>query len=417
MHILLAHNRYQRPGGEDVVFEAEAALLRAHGQQVSRYVEDNSEIGYANRPAVAIGTIWSRRAASRLRRLLHEVKPDLVHFHNTFPLISPAAYVTCRRAGVPVVQTLHNYRLICPGALLFRDGHPCEDCLPRVGAAWPGVLHACYRNSRPQTAVVAAMLAVHRLRQTWTRDVSIYIALTDFARGKFIAGGLPAAKIVVKPNFVAPDPGMEPAEKGYFLFVGRLSPEKGVETLLRAWTRETIRVPLRIVGSGPLEAQVRAAAAGSPFISYLGQLERAAVFQQMRSAHALVFPSEWYEALPVTLLEAFACGLPVIAADRGAAGEIVRQGQTGLLFPAGDDQALEALVSWAGHNPGALRSMGLAARQEYEAKYSADSNYDQLLRIYRFALQGGAARGAGPASDDLPVRTEGAGRDPGAEQA
>jgi glycosyltransferase involved in cell wall biosynthesis len=415
VHILLAHNRYQRPGGEDVVFEAEAALLRDRGHQVSCYVEDNSEIGYANRPAVAAGTIWSRRAASRLRRLLHEAKPDLVHFHNTFPLISPAAYVTCRRAGVPVVQTLHNYRLICPGSLLFRDGRPCEDCVARVGAAWPGVLHACYRNSRSQTAVVAAMLAVHRLRQTWTRDVSLYIALTEFARGRFIAGGLPAAKIVVKPNFVAPDPGVVPAEKGYFLFVGRLSPEKGVETLLRAWSRENIRVPLRIVGSGPLEDQVRAAR--TPFISYLGQLERAAVFQQMRSAHALVFPSEWYEALPVTLLEAFACGLPVIAADRGAAGEIVRPGQTGLLFPAGNDHELEAQVSWAGHNPDAVRSMGLAARQEYEAKYSADSNYDQLLRIYRLALQGGGTRAAGAAPHQLPVRTEGAGADPGAEQA
>jgi len=391
VHVLLAHNRYQRPGGEDVVFEAETALLRAHGHQVSHYIEDNSEIGYLNRPSVALGTIWSPRARRRLRRLLAENKPELVHFHNTFPLISPAAYVTCREAGIPVVQTLHNYRLICPNGLLFRDGHPCEDCVSRVAAAWPGVLHACYRNSRPQSAVVAAMLAVHRLRRTWSRDVSLYIALTDFARNKFIAGGLPAAKIVVKPNFVTPDPGAAPAEKACFLFVGRLSEEKGIRTLLRAWARWDSRIPLRIVGSGPLEGLVRSAAGASDRIRYLGQLERAAVFQQMRSAHALVFPSQWYEALPVTLLEAFACGLPVIAADLGAAREIVRHGQTGLLFPAGDDHGLEQQLSWAGRHLDALGPMGVAARQEYEAKYTAESNYRRLLEIYHLAINGGAA--------------------------
>jgi glycosyltransferase involved in cell wall biosynthesis len=398
VRILVVHNRYQRPGGEDVVFDAEAALLRAHGHQVSQYVEDNAEIGYLNRPRVAVDTIWSRRAGRRLRSLMAEHTPDLVHFHNTFPLISPAAYVTCRRAGLPVVQTLHNYRLICPNALLFRDGHPCEECVPRAGAAWPGVLHACYRSSRPQTAVVAAMLAVHRLRRTWSQDVTIYIALTNFAREKFIAGGLPAAKIAVKPNFVAPDPGVVPAEKGCFLFVGRLSEEKGIRTLLRTWARGNVRVPLRIVGAGPLEGVVREAADGSEFISYLGPLERAAVFQHMRSAHALVFPSEWYEALPVTILEAFACGLPVIAADRGAAGEIVRHAHTGLLFTPGDDHALEAQLSWAGRHPDELRAMSLAARQEYEAKYTAAANYGQLLQIYRRAIAQGSPRPPAAAS-------------------
>lgn len=392
MRILAVHNRYQRPGGEDVVFEAETALLRAHGHQVMQYVEDNSEIGYLNRPRVAVETIWSRRAGRRLRRLLAEHTPDLVHFHNTFPLISPAAYVTCRRAGVPVVQTLHNYRLICPNALLFRDGHPCEDCVPRAAAAWPGILHACYRNSRPQTAVVSAMLAVHRLRHTWRQDVAVYIALTEFARDKFIVGGLPPAKLVVKPNFVAPDPGMLPAEKSYFLFVGRLSEEKGIRTLLRTWARGNVRMPLRIAGAGPLEGAVREAADGSELISYLGPIERAAVFQQMRSAHALIFPSEWYEALPVTILEAFACGLPVIAANRGAAGEIVRDRHTGLLFSPGDDHALEDRLAWAERNPEALRSLGVAARQEYEAKYTAESNYGRLLQIYRIALQSGSPR-------------------------
>jgi len=405
VRILVVHNRYQRPGGEDVVFAAETALLRAHGHHVTQYVEDNSEIGYLNRPRVAVETIWSRRAERKLRSLLAEHAPQLVHFHNTFPLISPAAYVACRRAGVPVVQTLHNYRLICPNALLFRDGHPCEDCVPRAGAAWPEILHACSRSSPPQTAVVAAMLAAHRIRRTWSQDVTIYIALTEFARNKFIAGGLPPAKIAVKPNFVAPDPGLVPAEKGYFLFVGRLSEEKGIRTLLRTWTRGNVRVPLRIVGAGPLEDLVRQADHDTACITYLGSLERTAVFEHMRSAHALIFPSEWYEALPVTLLEAFACGLPVIAANRGAAGELVRDGHTGLLFAPGDDRALEAQISWARQNPDALRAMGVAARMEYEFKYTADSNYGRLMQIYRLALTGSLSHppAAGSGAPGEPV--------------
>jgi hypothetical protein len=196
MRQLLVHNRYQQPGGEDAVFEAEAALLQRHGHDVEQWVEDNREIPTTPTARLAAHTVWSSPAVRRLEAILHRTRPEVVHFHNTFPLISPAAYVTCRRQGVPVVQTLHNYRLICPNAMLFRDGHPCEECVGRV-VPWPGVVHACYRGSRAQTAVAAAMLATHRVRGTWTRDVDVYVALTQFARGKFLRGGLPETRIVV----------------------------------------------------------------------------------------------------------------------------------------------------------------------------------------------------------------------------
>jgi len=385
VQILLAHNRYRQPGGEDIVFEAETTLLRSHGHEVVQYVEDNTQIHSFTVPRVAVSAIWSHRAVRRLRSLLAEYRPDLVHFHNTFPLISPAAYVACRSAGVPVVQTLHNYRLICPNGLLFRDGHHCEDCFNRP-VAWPGVLHACYRQSRLQTAAVAAMLAVHRVRGTWTQDVNVYVALTSFARHKFIEAGFPEEKILVKPNFVDPDPGSEPGERRFFLFVGRLSEEKGIRTLLRAWAGLDPSMQLRVVGAGPLEPLVREAADASSSISYLGPLSRAGVFEQMRSAHALLFPSEWYEALPVTLLEAFACARPVIAADQGAAAEVVTHGRTGLLFRPGDEQALREQVNWAADHSDELASMGAGARREYEGRYTAQASYSRLLDIYQLAM-------------------------------
>jgi glycosyltransferase involved in cell wall biosynthesis len=230
------------------------------------------------------------------------------------------------------------------------------------------------------------MLAVHRVRGTWTHDVNVYVALTSFARHKFIDAGFPEAKILVKPNFVDPDPGSEPGERRFFLFVGRLSEEKGIRTLLRAWVGMDPSRHLRIVGAGPLEPLVREAAGASGAISYLGPLSRAGVFEQMRSAHALLFPSEWYEALPVTLLEAFACGRPVIAADHGAAAEVVTHGVTGLLFPPGDEHALRQQVNWAVDHPDALASMGAEARREYEGRYTAQASYSRLLEIYQLAM-------------------------------
>src|SRR3972149_8945895 len=253
--LLCVHNWYRQPGGEDAVFNAEAALLRSRGHGVLEYTEHNSEVERLTAPAAAARTFWSANSCRRVRRLLSDGRPDVAHIHNTFPLISPSVYHACRKAGVPVVQTLHNFRLICPAATLFRGGLPCEDCVGRT-VPWPGVLHRCYHGSRTQTVALAGMLAFHRLIGTWAEQVDVHIALTDFARRKFIEGGLPAERIVVKPNFVHPDPGMKDGEGEYAVFVGRLSEEKGVRTLLRAW-RSLGDVPLRIAGDGPLTGEAR----------------------------------------------------------------------------------------------------------------------------------------------------------------
>jgi len=386
MRILLLHNYYQQPGGEDIVFEAEKAMLESKGHQVITFVENNIRLNEMNLLKSAINTVWSRETKQKLIKLIKETRPDVAHFHNTFLLISPSAYYACKEIGVPVIQTLHNYRLICPGALLMRNGKVCDDCVRRT-IPLLGVVYGCWRGSRAGTAVVATMLTFHRFLKTWQEKVDVYIALTEFMRQKFIEGGLPAEKIVVKPNFVAPDPDMGLHDGGYALFVGRLSQEKGVMTLLQTW-QKLKNIPLKIVGDGPLYKWVEdfIIKKGLKNVELLGRKPRNEVFQLMQRAQVLVFPSEWYEGFPMTIAEAFACGLPVVASRLGAMAEIVEDGRTGLLFRPGDPEDLAAKVEWAWSHPKELREMGLEARKEYERKYTAEQNYQRLMEIYQKAI-------------------------------
>jgi len=388
VRVLLIHNHYQQPGGEDVVFAAEADLLRAAGHHVSTYTRSNDEVralGAWGRLALPARWIWARDSVQALRQIIAREKPDVAHFHNTHFMISPAAYYACRAAGVPVVQTLHNYRLLCPNALFLRGGAVCELCLGRT-PPWPGVVYGCYRASRLQTAGVAAMLTFHRWRHTWQEQVDGYIALTDFARQKFIQGGLPAEKIAVKPNFL-PDPGEGQGREPFALFAGRLSAEKGLDVLAAAW--EGLDVPLKIAGDGPLRASLeRQTAITCPaIVTLLGQQPHAAVLSLLRQARFLVVPSTYYESLPTTVLEAFACGTPVIAARLGALAEVVADGRTGLHFTPGDAADLAAKVAWAWAHPEEMAALGRNARAEYEARYTPERNYELLMAIYRAAIE------------------------------
>lgn len=390
MKILVVHNRYQQPGGEDQVFVAETALLEARGHRVLRYTTHNDRVAGMNRLALAKDTLWNSSIYRELRALMRRERPNVAHFHNTFPLVSPAGYHAARAEGVPVIQTLHNYRLLCPNAQLFRDGGVCEDCLGKA-VPWPGVVHECYRGSRTASGSVAAMLTAHRALRTWTEKVDAYVALTEFARRKFIEGGLPAEKIVVKPNFVRPDPGSGEGRGGYALFVGRLSPEKGIVTLLAAWKRLGGRVPLKIVGDGPLADKVVKAANGRSRVEWLGYRSAAEVHALMKEAAALVFPSEWYETFGRVAAEAFAAGTPVIAANIGAVAEIVEHGRTGLRFSPGDPEDLAAQVGWILTHPAERTRMRRKARAEFEARYTAERNYRMLMEIYESTLEREAA--------------------------
>lgn len=380
--VALVHNRYQQPGGEDVVFSSEAALLAARSHDVVSFSLDNAAIEQMGRLQLATSSFWNRAVHRELGRLFREARPEVAHFHNTFPLISPAAYYAARDHGVAVVQTVHNYRLICPAGTLYRQGAICEECVGRA-TPWPSVVHGCYRASRAATAVGAGMLAFHRSLGTWNNLVDAYIALTSFARRKLIEGGIPESKIVVKPNFLGADPGVGEHAGRFALFVGRLTPEKGLETLLEAWERLDGAYPLKIVGGGPLEALVAKPRQG---VEWLGRQPVGRVHALMRDASFLVFPSEWYEGFPMTLVEAFATGLPVIASALGSIAEIVADNKTGRLFAPGDSCDLAAAVEWSLSHPRELVQMSRHARQEFENNYTAERNYELLLDIYRRAM-------------------------------
>lgn len=384
MRLLVAHNKYTQAGGEDEVFRNETLLLRGAGLEVHEYVEDNARISEMSLVAVGLNTIWSESSRLKLRSELQRVRPDLVHFHNTFPLISPAAYAACADERVPIVQTLHNYRLLCPAATLFRDGSVCQDCLHQK-SKWPAIWHRCYRDSLLGTSTLVAMLAIHSWLKTYQKQVARFIALTEFSRTKFIEGGLPSAKISVKPNFVITDPGPPSGQRKFALYVGRLVPEKGLRLLLEAWRKLPDNIPLRIIGEGPMREQLEAeiGALDHESIQLVGGLPKSEVIAAMHQARFLVFPSGWFEGFPMTLVEAFACGLAIIASRLGSMAEIVTDGVTGLQFTPGDANDLADKVRWAWSHPEEMQEMGNAGRREYETKYTPERNLEMLLNIYR----------------------------------
>jgi len=393
MKVLLIHNFYKQAGGEDRVFYNEMNLLRSKGNTVLTYMRHNREIESFSviRSALMLKeAIWSLDNLP-LRNLLRNEKPDLVHFHNFFPLISPSAYYLCQSLKIPVVQTLHNYRLLCPGAIFFDQNKICEECL-HSKIPYRGIIKACYQKSRIKTAVVAAMLTYHRYLHTWSDQIDIYIVLSEYARQKFIEGGLPGEKIAVKPNFYSPDPGITKERERFILFAGRLSPEKGIRTLMES-LRYLKSIPIRIVGSGPLLSEFKNTFSKRKSVEFYGQLSHSKLIPLMKKTLLLVFPSCWFEVLPMTIIEAFACGVPVIASRLGAMAELVDDGRTGLLFKPGDPEDLAAKIEWAWTHPKRMREMGKEARREYEEKYTAERNYQLLMDIYHRAIANKKAKG------------------------
>lgn len=393
MVILTLHNFYQQPGGEDAVFRAETALLKERGHEVVHYTLHNDAVNAMSSPALARATFWNRRAYRDIRSLIRSRRPSLVHVHNTLPLISPSAYYAAKHEGVAVVQSLHNYRLFCPNGLFFRDDRVCMDCSDKL-APWPSVVHGCYRGSRPATAVVASMLSAHRALGTWHDAIDTYIALTSFSRQVFVDCGLPGERVVVKPNFMHPDPGVSSGKRELVLFAGRLSEEKGISTLLTALEKLGGRVPACIVGDGPLAGRVEQAVSALPGLTWLGHRPPDEVCELIGSASLLVVPSRWFENFPRVLVESFARGTPVIASELGALAEIVNDGENGFVVPPGDADALADRIERALSRPDRLAELGANARVEFERKYSAEPGYRNLMEIYEHAQ----ARAALPAT-------------------
>jgi glycosyltransferase involved in cell wall biosynthesis len=409
VRVLLVHNSYRQRGGEDAVFEAERDLLAAAGHEVLEYRVHNDAVDGLSPLRLAARTVWSGDARRELAVLCRRARPDVAHFHNTLPLISPAAYGGVRSTGVPVVQTLHNYRMVCPSALLYRDGRPCEDCVG-LTLPWPAVRHGCYRGSRAASAAVGAMLAAHRALGTYRRNVDAWIALTGFQAELVSRGGVPRPRIAVLPNFLAEDPGVTgpAAPRGGVLFVGRLTEEKGVGVLLAALRELPRTVRLRVVGDGPLRPAVEAAARADARVEMLGACAPAEVDAQMRRAAVLAVPSLWYEGLPMTVVEAYARGLPVVASDLGGLAAIVEDGLQGVRVPAGDAGALARALGGLCAAPARLCAMGEAARATFERRYTAARHLDGLLGIYE-AVGRCARDGSAPILPDAAAPAVGSG--------
>ncbi|KQO44937.1 glycosyltransferase [Methylobacterium sp. Leaf85] len=377
--VLIVHNEYQFHGGEDSVVAQEIGALERAGCDVRLFTLSNTSIVTPiDRLRAAFQSVNSPKNIGLVLKEVDGFRPDVVHVHNYFPLISPMVHVAVRKTGTPTIQTLHNYRIICANAMLTRNGAPCEVCVG--GSAYNAVLHRCYRDSRLGSLAVARSIQHHKQIGTWANHVDRFVALTEFERGRFIAAGLPGGRIAVKANGLA-DPGpVREGEREGLLFVGRLTSEKGIETLIAAARIAGRRVT--VVGTGPLADKV----AASPDLDYRGQVTPAQVRAAMREARALLVPSLWYEGLPMVVVEAFALGLPVIASRIGSLAEIVSDDVTGLHAAPGDAADLARAMTRILTDRAASERMSRAARSKYESCWSETVTTNQLMGIYADAM-------------------------------
>jgi len=394
MKVLLVHNYYQSssPSGEDMVFKNEINLLKNNGVELITYTKHNDDIQNFNileKSNLVFENIWSKGTYNELKSLVKTEKPDICHFHNIFYLISPSAYNACVDAGVPIVQTLHNFRFFCVNGLLMHDGKVCEKCVGKL--PWRGVINGCYRDSIFYSAGIALMEGVHRLLKTWISKVDAYIALTEFGKQKFIECGLPEHKIFVKPHFSIDSPQPLYDSDSYAVFIGRLSAEKGIHILL-----DTIRTlgiinnkfRFKIIGDGPLKVHLQSIINTQSIdnVEIIGRKSFNSYIDILSKSLFMILPSVSYEGFPMAIREAYACGKPVIASRLGAMAELIDDTKTGLLFEPGNSSDLAAKIKWMVENQNACVEMGKNARRVFEEKYTAEENYKTLMDIYNSVL-------------------------------
>lgn len=397
MKIVLAHNFYgsAAPSGENTVYKAERDLLRSRGHEVIEFTRHSDEIrnrGAAGLLQGALATPWNPFSAHALRRVIFRERPDVVHAHNTFPLISPSIFSAAHALGIPTVLTLHNYRVFCAAGIPMRNNLPCTECLDRKSTL-PALRYGCYRGSRMATLPLAAMIGLHRRLDTWQRHVDAFIALTTFQQETMAAAGLPVERIHIKPHFYMnpPAPRAWDTRQNKVVYLGRLGSEKGVASLLEAWRLwGTEAPPLELIGDGPervaLERTISSLGLQGK-VALLGQLAFADAQARLAGARLLVLPSLCYEGFPMAIREAFALGVPVAGSRIGSIPCIVEDGQTGVLFTPGDGADLCRVVRDLWRDPAELARMAEQARAEFEAHYTAERNYAMLISVYESAIR------------------------------
>ncbi len=394
IHVLVVHNRYAsaQPSGENKVVDQEVALLRDAGHRVEVFERRSDDIAARSLPrkaAVPLLVPWNPAVRKELAARLRTARPDVVHVHNVFPLLSPAVLAACADAGVPAVATLHNYTQVCPPGTLQRDGRPCTECVGSA-APLPAVRHGCYRGSRLATVPLAVSLSANRRR--WWSGVARFLCISAAQRDVLVRAGMPAERLAVKHNFV-PEPGARREGAGeHLLYLGRLAEAKGLRLLMAAWDENAaaggVGVPLVIAGAGPLEGEVTAWAAGRDDVRYVGLYDTAECREAIARSVAVVAPSTWLEAFGLVAVEAMAAGVPVVAAGHGAFVELVEDGVTGLLHRPGEAASLASCIRRIAGGPDRNREMGQAARRRYEQGFSPAVGLERLVEEYRTAIAG-----------------------------
>jgi len=391
MKVLLGHCFYRSsaPSGEDSVFNSEKRMLESHGVEVVALEKYNDNVNistFKDSIVTALNTTWSNISYKQVEQLILKHRPDVAHFHNTFPQLSPSVYQACSDNGVAVVQTLHNYRLVCPGGMLLRDGESCELCLNDSLLPLDSLKYKCYRNSLLATSSLAFMIARNRANGVYAKCVNRYIALTDFARDRFIRGGLPVDKIVIKPNFLSHDGCISDVKEGYAVFVGRLSDEKGIQTLIEAW-KSVNDLKLKVLGDGHLRQTLEDTCVKNNLdVEFMGFCSQEKVLEVVKKAIFQIIPSECYEGFPMSVLEAFSCKTPVIASRLGSLGEIISDGETGVLFESANSQDLLSKINALVVDENHRIYLAHNAREQFVEKYSEEVNFKLLMDIYNESI-------------------------------
>lgn len=359
-------------------------MLRARGHEIFEYVVDNREVKQSSLISVGVRSVWNKQQAKLIHDFINKTKPDVLKVDNHFPILSPSIFAAAKEVGVATVLSVRNYRLICPSANLFRDGVNCTECIGRK-FAYPAIVHRCYRKSYLQSASVVLSNAFAHASRTWSESVDQYVAVSEFVRAELIRGGFEANKIAIKPNFIG-DTGVGDGSGGFALFVGRLTEEKGVQTLIDAWKTMSLNIKLKIIGVGPLEGALQAFAAGNPGVELLGWKSIAEVCSYLGKAAVLIFPSAWLEPFGRSIVEAYAKGTPVIAADTMPMRDMVEDGETGSLFRVGDGNDLAMRLITLLSDPARYARMRVNARRRYLERYSEEQNYTIMMDIFNKVL-------------------------------
>ena len=385
MRILLCHNFYRSaaPSGEDIAYENEKKMLIEAGINVDtyeKYNDDLENIAFFDKAKLGISNSWSNTSYCEIKRKIKKFKPDLVHFHNTFPQITPSGYAACKDMSVSVVQTLHNFRLLCANALFLRDGKVCELCLS--GSLYSAIRYKCYRNSLVASASQVLCISRNRWNGSYFNNVDTYIALTEFAKNKFIKAGFNSNLLKIRPNFLPNPPQYSRCNQNYAIFVGRITKEKGIMTLLESWEGRK-DYQLKVIGAGELLSDCKKFVFENNLnVEFMGYLPRKETQSAIQKARFMILPSECYEGFPISLLEAYASGTPILVSNIGGQSEIVNDGITGRKFNVGSKEDLKEKCHELFEDDELVEMLSKNARQEFEQKFTQSSVLRETLKIY-----------------------------------